>query len=193
MGSRWPSTKRFSPDQPRDDGGKFASGAAGEDAKEAEHGIKAGDKVESGGKTYTVSHVAGNTLTAHEGTSSKPVSLHATKVTKRFSPDQPRDDHGRFGEGNSNKEAVHDHAEATHNTAAQMHKDAADKMASNFDMKGAAAHLEAAKAHEDAAAAHAKAGAAASSGSGYKAAAQAAHDSTAKAYTATGKAEGRAY
>lgn len=111
---------RYSDDQPRDPNGKFGSGAgsAGEASnvasglksvtdQEDAHGIKVGDKVTlDKGRTGVVKSVAGNSLHVDTGKSMYE-SWHATKVGRsfvieeetRYSDDQPRDDHGRFGEG----------------------------------------------------------------------------------------------
>lgn len=111
------------------------------------------------------------------------------KTFKRFSADQPRDEHGRFGEGSSNKEEVHDHAEQTHSAAGHMHEAAASVAAEKFNSGSAQEHLTAAKAHYEAAQAHAGASKAAGKGAGYVSAAKYAAEKTADAYKATGKAE----
>ena len=63
----------------------IAAGMAGEDAKDAAHGIKVGDRVRDRyRRTFEVSSVTGNCLTGYavDGTSRMLESFHATKVFK---------------------------------------------------------------------------------------------------------------
>ena len=117
------------------------------------------------------------------------ITFDPTCTSVRYSPDQPRDGVGTFGEGSSNKESVHDHAMSKHLSAADAH-DAAAKVASEkFNAKSAAAHQEAAVSHRTAAAAHGVAKKAAISGAGYKDAANNANDASAEAYRCSGRCE----
>lgn len=108
---------------------------------------------------------------------------------QRYSADQPRDEKGKFGEGSSNKEEMHDHQEQVHNTAAAMHQDAAKTAADKFQSTSARDHIAAANAHHEAAVAHGNAAKAAGKGAGYISAAKYAAEKTAVAYKATGAAE----
>lgn len=202
--------KRYSDDQPRDDHGRFGSGS--DSSKEAVHSVikNSGLQLTAGAVSQRLASTADqpslskeqieghlSTLesegklasTVHPTDGSKSYYVPNTSPDYRYSADQPRDDHGRFGEGSSNKEEMHDHQEQVHNTAAAMHQDAAKTAAEKFQGSSAREHIAAANAHHEAAVAHGNAAKAAGKGAGYISAAKYAAEKTATAYKATGTAE----
>lgn len=97
--------RAFDPDQPRDKDGKFTMGNVAS-FKNEKDGVEA-HVTSFNGKfhvnlidTDSGGHLP-SSIFSGEGAKEKAIAQAKKLVGLRYSPDQPRDDHGRFGEGSS--------------------------------------------------------------------------------------------